>query len=185
MVDPTAGCWRRRRISSVMVPRSRWASERLPFCGSTTRAMGGAHRLLLGRPRLRVLGGGVLEPLRLTVERPQLAQLVGALAPAEEAERRAQPGDEPDEGAQGIPQQVEVGGIVDIALDHEGVSTHLQQGEDDYQKLRQAARDSGPKVVRETPIAGILKKYRLSHESAQREAAASRGAKQPPLLHQA
>ena len=90
-------------------------------------AMGRPHLVLLGRPFLRVLGGGVLEPLHLPVERLQLAQLVGALAPAEDAERLAQPGDEPDERAQGIPQQVEIGGIVHVGLDHEGVSAHVQR----------------------------------------------------------
>jgi hypothetical protein len=69
----------------------------------------------------------VLEPLHLPVELLQLAPLVGALAPAGDAERLAQPGDERDECAQGVPQQVEVGGIVHVGLDHEGVSVHVQR----------------------------------------------------------
>jgi hypothetical protein len=49
-------------------------------------AVGLVHRLLLGGPLVRVLGGRVLETLDLAIQLFYLTQVVGALAPSGDAE---------------------------------------------------------------------------------------------------
>ena len=66
MADSTAECWRRRRIKSGAASRSRWASESLPFLGSTTCGISLKDRYRIAYwdaaivAAARILGAGTL-----------------------------------------------------------------------------------------------------------------------------
>jgi hypothetical protein len=76
---------------------------------------------------VRVLGRGAFELLQAPIGPLQAADVVGALAPVAQAFALAQPGTGLDDLARGIEQQVEVGGVVHVGLDHEGVAAHFQR----------------------------------------------------------
>ena len=69
-----------------------------------------------------VLGAGVLELLRLPVQPLELPQVVGTLAPLGQAVLLAHVGGDLDGLAHRVPQQIDVGGIVNVGLDHEGIT---------------------------------------------------------------
>jgi hypothetical protein len=65
----------------------------------------------------------VLGLLCLPVQRLELTQIVGALAPFGQAVRLAQIGGNLDGLARRIPQQIDVCGVVNVGLYYEGVTT--------------------------------------------------------------
>ena len=70
----------------------------------------------------------MLEPLHLPKQFLELAQLIGALAPVGQPEVGAQTGDDFNQLAHRIPQQIDVRGIMHIGFDHEGISADRQRG---------------------------------------------------------
>src|SRR5664280_940569 len=86
------------------------------------RSMRLAHRLLLLLALGLILRGGVLELLRQAVQLLELAQVVGALAPVAQAVSLTQIGADLDRLADRVPQQIDVGRVVDVRLDYERVT---------------------------------------------------------------
>jgi hypothetical protein len=94
------------------------------FAEAQVLGVGGANRLSARRALGRIFGAGALALLGAPIGLLHTADVVGALAPVAQAlalgERRAGL----DDLAHRVREQVDVGGILDIGLHHEGVGAH-------------------------------------------------------------
>lgn len=81
---------------------------------------------LLGLALRLVLGGRVLDPLDAAIAFLERAEVIGALTPPGQPMRQRQFGATADGLANGVIQQIDVGGKVDVGLHHKRVTAGVE-----------------------------------------------------------